>query len=380
MKLIFTFLIAISLSGCSNYYRYYEVQFSDKEQAVKAARSSLRDATSLIKKQESPTVDSELVIDIPSHAGMRTIINLINNHKALNLDVFDYLIRTDDLSVKAVARAAEMSGIFASTKLAENSSYTNASQYKHDGTWKLLHTWNEIIRAPRWLLINPDGEDYVMGSLSTMWGNDETKFQQFVEELRRFATRGTLVYKASVGELTSDSIDEPQFVIEAPKSGPKIDASQEPKVVESFAPKTVKGNGKWTISVDEDPITDAKKVSALLRSNDYAETRSGKTFLVIRCYLNDIEAYVSFDDYMTDSAVVDSRIDKQTPEKLVWQSSTDKTAVFYPRNAKLLLRSLFSADRFVVRATPYNESPKTLIFDVKGLHNAIYQHGDACKW
>ncbi len=189
-----------------------------------------------------------------------------------------------------------------------------------------------------------------------------------------------MVYKASVGELTSDSIDEPQFVIEAPKSGPKIDASQEPKVVESFAPKTVKGNGKWTISVDEDPITDAKKVSALLRSNDYAETRSGKTFLVIRCYLNDIEAYVSFDDYMTDSAVVDSRIDKQTPEKLVWQSSTDKTAVFYPRNAKLLLRSLFSADRFVVRATPYNESPKTLIFDVKGLHNAIYQHGDACKW
>lgn len=120
---------------------------------------------------------------------------------------------------------------------------------------------------------------------------------------------------------------------------------------------------------------------ALLKSNDFENSHDAKTALIIRCDDGEVDIFVVFDDYLgSDSILVTSRVDKQKPVKGFWSISTDSQAAFYPINQKKLLRELFAASQFVIRATPYNENPKTLIFDVKGIYNGLMQHEATCRW
>ena len=103
--------------------------------------------------------------------------------------------------------------------------------------------------------------------------------------------------------------------------------------------------------------------------------------MLIRCDNRKIDIFVAFDDYLGNkSLLVTSRVDKDKPERKNWELSTNSQAAFYPRGDKELLRRLFAAEQFVVRATPYNESPKTLIFDVKGIYNVLKPHQQTCDW
>ena len=141
------------------------------------------------------------------------------------------------------------------------------------------------------------------------------------------------------------------------------------------------GKGAWGIKIKTDPITDEQIVTATLKSNEYNESRGGLTALLLRCDSQKVDIFVAFDDYLgSDSISVISRVDKEKPDQRLWSLSTNNQAAFYPKNEKKLLRRLFSAERFVVRATPYNENPKTLIFDVKGIYNALEPHNQVCGW
>ena len=105
-------------------------------------------------------------------------------------------------------------------------------------------------------------------------------------------------------------------------------------------------------------------------------TASRNTYTVIKC-----ELFVHFDDYLgSDSIKVISRVYKYKPSEKNWTLSTSSDSAFYPYGDKKVLVRLFNANRFVVRATPYNESPKTLIFDVRGIHNALGPHAEVCGW
>ncbi len=70
------------------------------------------------------------------------------------------------------------------------------------------------------------------------------------------------------------------------------------------------------------------------------------------------------------------RIDGEDPVTLRWGVSTSNNATFYPSNDVQLVRELLQADAFVVRTTPYNESPMTVTFDVRGFEAAARQFED----
>jgi len=141
------------------------------------------------------------------------------------------------------------------------------------------------------------------------------------------------------------------------------------------------GKGKWTANVKTDPITDEKIVIAQLRSNEFQESYKNRTVLLVRCDNRKIDTYVAFDNYLGNKSIsVTSRVDKDKPERKNWELSTNNQAAFYPRGNKELLTRLFAAEKFVVRATPYNESPMTLIFDVKGIYNVLEPHQNTCDW
>jgi len=160
-------------------------------------------------------------------------------------------------------------------------------------------------------------------------------------------------------------------------STPTAPATKTKPAVLAFA-----GKGRWDVSVDSDPITDEKIVVASIPSNDFQTVYKGLTVLLIRCDNRKVEIYTAFDDYLgSESIAVTSRVDKDKPEIKKWSLSTNNQSAFHPRASnKKLLRRLFSAEQFVVRATPYNESPKTLIFDVKGIYNALEPHQNTCGW
>ena len=141
------------------------------------------------------------------------------------------------------------------------------------------------------------------------------------------------------------------------------------------------GKGKWDESIKTDPITDEKIVTATIKSNDFQTSYNSKTAMLIRCDNRKIDIFVAFDDYLGNKSIrVTSRVDKDKPEINSWDLSTNNQAAFYPRGDKDLLKRLFSAEQFVVRATPYNESTKTLIFDVKGIYNVLEPHQQTCGW
>ena len=170
-------------------------------------------------------------------------------------------------------------------------------------------------------------------------------------------------------------------IIDTPDSQ-KIDSTPTtPAVKTEPAILAFEGKGKWDVNIQTDPITDEKIVVSTLKSNDFKPTYKGLTALLIRCDNRKVEIFTSFDDYLgSKSIAVISRVDKDKPETKKWSLSTNSQSAFYPSNEKELLRRLFAAEQFVVRATPYNESPKTLIFDVKGIYNTLKPHQDTCDW
>lgn len=102
--------------------------------------------------------------------------------------------------------------------------------------------------------------------------------------------------------------------------------------------------------------------------------------LIIRCQEKATELYIVADDYLgMDTTQVAARIDDSKPATSTWDISTDSKGMF-ARGAIPLIRKLVGKTSYTVRFTPYNESPVTLKFDVRGLAGHLPKVAQACGW
>lgn len=147
-------------------------------------------------------------------------------------------------------------------------------------------------------------------------------------------------------------------------------------------PRKAYGVGKWLVREgSSDPIDDSRVVLATLRADSGVSRVGGEPVaLSVRCKSNKTEFFINWHSYVTDSTLVTHRFDKEEPVSKTWASSTDKTASFYYGSGVEIAKKLMTADRFVVRTTPYNENPVTAIFDTRGLSAAIEPLREACGW
>lgn len=145
--------------------------------------------------------------------------------------------------------------------------------------------------------------------------------------------------------------------------------------------------GKWNVSVSKNPLDDTKRVVLRLDA-DSGQSRYGKgvTFLA-RCQSNKTEAYVIWNDYLGDDSSrmngwknVTYRIGDHKAKTARWDISTDHEATFVPDWAGDFLKQMLDQDKLVLQVTPYNESPITAVFDIRGLRAVLPKLADTCNW
>lgn len=103
--------------------------------------------------------------------------------------------------------------------------------------------------------------------------------------------------------------------------------------------------------------------------------------LILRCKSNKTEAYINWQDYLGSDAYVTTRIGDQDARNRKWSLSTDSQATFYPGGGDIsFIKRLMDSDRLVAQVTPYNESPVTAVFDIRGLEEEIEPLREACNW
>lgn len=140
-----------------------------------------------------------------------------------------------------------------------------------------------------------------------------------------------------------------------------------------------KNIGKWRVTSSKNPIDDSKTAVASLEATGDRSKWGKSISLILRCQSGKTEAYIAWGDYLgSDSVAVLTRIGKSEAQSKEWSISSDKTATFYHGDAIAFIENLAKEKNFVAQATPYNENPKTAIFDLTGIENAVRPVRSAC--
>jgi len=141
------------------------------------------------------------------------------------------------------------------------------------------------------------------------------------------------------------------------------------------------GTGKWRVSVDTNPVDDSTTVTALLEADEGESDAGDKTTLILRCRSNETELYITWGGFIGSKAPqVLTRIGAAPPDTFEWSVSTNREGTFFPGDDIAFIRRLLDANRLVARVTPYQESPITAVFDLRGLRAAVRPLQETCGW
>jgi type VI secretion system protein VasI len=142
------------------------------------------------------------------------------------------------------------------------------------------------------------------------------------------------------------------------------------------------GTGKWSSTSETNPVDDSTTVVLSLEADEgRSHLQAEKITLFIRCKSNKTELYIKWYDYLGDEKIaVLTRVGEAKAVGKSWGISTNNESTFYPESAIPFIKTLMSSDKFVAQVTPYNESPVTAIFDIRGLAEAIKPLQQTCGW
>ncbi|MGP9679943.1 type VI secretion system-associated protein TagO [Halomonas sp. AOP27-A1-41] len=148
----------------------------------------------------------------------------------------------------------------------------------------------------------------------------------------------------------------------------------------------------WRVSEEISPMDDSKNVYLSTRSNETIPGRYGRSTarptLYVRCVENTTALVLHMDGHHMASSEyhnwghVEMRIDDgRAFTKSMRQSTNNRSLGLWNGGSSIpVIRQMFGADRLIVRATPYSESPMTMTFDISQLEDEIAPLREACHW
>ena len=137
-------------------------------------------------------------------------------------------------------------------------------------------------------------------------------------------------------------------------------------------------NGKWQVTTETNPVNNSKTITLRL----FSESAD----LVIRYKSGKTDLYIRWSDFINiEKTPVLTRLGTAPATQRYWNISTDHTATFFPRSLfrttpPQFIKEIMKVDSFLAQVTPYGESPVTIIFDVRGLRNAIQPLREVAGW
>ncbi|ENP9830523.1 type VI secretion protein [Salmonella enterica] len=142
--------------------------------------------------------------------------------------------------------------------------------------------------------------------------------------------------------------------------------------------------GNWKTNITTSPIDDSKNVVISIDGNNSFSDPLGRVTtptLYITCRENKTELFINWDAYLgLDETTMIHRIDKQKAANKVWSISTNTKAVFYDGKVIDFIKRLESGQQLFTQITPYNESPVSTTFNLRGLSEAIKPLQESCGW
>lgn len=149
-------------------------------------------------------------------------------------------------------------------------------------------------------------------------------------------------------------------------------------------------NDKWRVTETRSAMDDSKGMLLSLDSEDVIQGPMGamRPSLKIRCQEGNTDTYVvtgmpadveeDLDGGPSDTHTVRTRLDDAPPQTEPWFESTDHTGLF--GGGQELAKALSKASTYTFQFTPFDGSPQTMRFDVRGLDSHLHKLADACGW
>ncbi len=146
---------------------------------------------------------------------------------------------------------------------------------------------------------------------------------------------------------------------------------------------------KWVFDQRTDPLTDKQRYFFILTADSGANEYGDKPTLILRSDGEDLELYINWktylgndtDDYKYEGKYVTTRVDSDQPTTSLWDNSTDNKASFCPWvDVPDLVRRLGEGTKLVARCTPYDASPITAVFDIRGLKALSMPYNGVLGW
>jgi len=151
--------------------------------------------------------------------------------------------------------------------------------------------------------------------------------------------------------------------------------------VNRSVPRVPTGTGKWRVSIETNPVDDSTSVTALLEADEGRTDDGQQPNLVLRCRSNETELYITWGEFINAKAPeVLTRIGSAPPDTFEWTVSTNREGTFFPGDDIAFIRRLLDANRLVARMTPYQESPITAVFDLRGIRSVVRPLQQTCGW
>jgi hypothetical protein len=149
-------------------------------------------------------------------------------------------------------------------------------------------------------------------------------------------------------------------------------------------------NDNWRVAESRSAMDDSEGMLLSLNSEDVIQgpTGAARPSLNIRCKEGKTDIYVVTgmaadieddpDGEPSDTHTVRTRLDDAPAQTEPWFESTDHTALF--GGGQELAKALSQASTYTFQFTPFDGSPQTFRFDVRGLDAHLHKLADACGW
>ncbi|NVJ95661.1 MAG: hypothetical protein HWD91_08745 [Marivivens sp.] len=154
-------------------------------------------------------------------------------------------------------------------------------------------------------------------------------------------------------------------------------------------PATPELESDWSVTTDVSPLDDSKSVYLSVTSASPIMGRYGRLetgTLYIRCFENTTSLFTVWGGhFMSDNrggGRVDYRIDDNPAAHVSMQESSDNEALGLWNGGVSIpfIKRLFGGETIFMRASPFNESPVEMTFNISGLEQAIEPLREACRW
>lgn len=207
--------------------------------------------------------------------------------------------------------------------------------------------------------------------------------------MSRLACYDTVATGIGLGGVLSGATKPAQLRPAEPESASPADAGVTPEPPsETLSTPDPEPRGKWMLSRSINPIDDSKTVMLTLTADTGVSSRGTPISMIARCQSNKTELFVNWNDYLGDDSndvyeewkLVTVRVADAPAVQQRWSISTDNDSTFAPDWAGSLLKTMLDADRMILQTIPYNESPVTATFDIRGLRGSLKPLAETCGW